>query len=242
MFNVAGCALFLFVIPLIMRKYIYLGISIFMTICFYLFITYFSPGYTWHGFAFGIFFITFVIFLCAEDKKRTKEFYYIALISLVLQGITCFGLYVPKQMNWFYMTDEAVSVLEEHSSEIVSRIETVKVLLGESAFSVDVAVKRSRFVANGSLQMHYPTIEQPYYFAENFEFVDVLESKALVNWRCLRSCSNYEQDLSNCEYIFYIVPDCFVSLGDVAQIYKYSDLELENTYLGDGYTIFLYKV
>ena len=239
-FHLAGCVLLLFGLPLLVRKYAYLAVSIFMSVCLYLYVTCFSPGYAWHGFAFGMFIITFVLFLCAECKNRCRGFYRVAAIALLLQCGICFGVYIPRQAHWFACTKEAVHVLEEESGEILSRLESMRDGLGQAAYSVDVAVKRSRFVATGPFCMHYPAADNPYCFATNYVFMDVLTSASVMNWQTVWFGDDYESDLSKCAYVFFIMPDCFMELGDVSEIAKYGGWEVEDTERGKGYTIFLY--
>lgn len=58
-FGIVTCCFILFIFPLIFKKWNYLILSVVMTILFYLYITYFSPGYSWHGFTFALFVISY---------------------------------------------------------------------------------------------------------------------------------------------------------------------------------------
>ncbi len=230
----------LFFFPIMAKRCRYILTALILCGCFYLYIVYFSPGYTWHGFPFGVFLITYMIFIMSEATKISKGTYMVLAAAVFVQAVLNFGVNIPTQLCWYKNTDEAVQVLEQKQNEIYQDVKAIIGQLGEHTFMIDQAVKRYRIMPFGTLSFQKMNLEQTYIAANNIAFVNPLEYSDYWSWMEIYKDPKYSQDPNSCEYFIYIIPDCFKRMGDVADIHCHDFREPYSAKTGDGYSIYVY--
>ena len=241
--TVVTVIIFLYILPILFKKFEFLLISIFMTICFYLFISYFSPGYAWHGFTIGLFIITYIIFFLSELKEETEKKQTVKKIligvAILIQAIVCFVYYIPLQNKWYLITEEAIKILENKESEIYSDVlYLINNKIGTDDYMIDVALKRYKPVALFPLKWRKINIKNTYIVAENYTFLNPLEAINYDGW------SQINGKEEGARYIIWILTDNFKRMGDVADvnIYNNDKFNIVDRIHGKGYTVYLYKV
>ncbi len=233
--------IFLYILPLINKKVLYFLTSVFMTVCLYLFISFFSTGAAWHGFSTGLFILTYIIFLLSEIDIEKKINARMLLIAIVCQLASCFFYYIPKQTEWFNITNKAISELQENESFIYEDVLNLVKQTGEEKFTIDIAVKRYKPIPTASMLWKKVNLHNTYITPLNYVFVDPLEATDYFDWRDLKRYDNYTIDSQLCTYIIWIVPDSFKVLSDVAELNIYSNNAITNIIHGKGYSIYLVK-
>ena len=239
--------IFLYILPILFKKFRFLIISIFMTFCFYLFISRFSPGYAWHGFTMGIFIITYVVFFFSELEENTIKVTMIKKtligIAVLIQTMVCFLYYIPLQNKWHYTTEESISSLENNESNIYSDVlYLINNKIGNEYYTIDIAIKRYKPVPISPLIWKKIDTKNTYIVAENYSFLDPLEATNFFDWSTLKQSEKYTSDSEKYSYIIWILPDSFKQMGDVADIHIYDNFNIVDKIHRKGYTIYLYKV
>lgn len=241
------CVLFLvfagIVWPIVIKKLRYLGISLFMFGALAVFISNFARGYTWHGFCYGFYMITYCLILVKETKPEILHgciFRILLIGTLTVQCVVNFGYYIPIQVRWTETTGEAIEVLEENEAEIYEHAARLVEGFGQSTYEIDSAVKRYRLYAPGVLWLRPVSVGQPYILAENMEFIDPLYYMDYDSWDELCTRENYAEDGEESDYVIFIIPNVFKNMGDVADIHKYDKKHLQTTIRGNAYTIYVY--
>jgi hypothetical protein len=116
----------LFVFPLLLRKYLYVLLSSFLSMCMFIYITYFSPGYPWHGFSFSAFIILLFLVLLGYFKSLSlwhrRILLIVCYVVVSLQFIYTFTKYVPMQARWFYVTNEIGNNMLENKISVENTI------------------------------------------------------------------------------------------------------------------------
>lgn len=234
--------IFLFVLPILFKKIYYLGISVFMSGCLYVYIENFSPGYAWHGFVMGLFIITFAAFLLSEIKPRKTKIQNVLIgIALIIQFLTCFVYYVPLQTRWHLITKQAINTLEDRESEIYTIVCKLADETEGSYFTIDNAVKRYRPVPLSPLNRKVINIQNTYLAATNYQFLDPLEATNYEHWKQIREHPLYTNDKNLYQYVIYIEPACFEDMDDVAKLDLYSKFNVVQKVYGRDYSVFLIK-
>lgn len=230
--------------PVVIRKLRYLWISLFMFGALWVYISYFSPGYTWHGFCYGAYFITYLLVLVRETKieiLRCRGFRMFLVLAIMIQGTVNFGYYIPTQVRWAGATKKAIAVLENKETEIFDHVTRLIEDFGESTYMVENAIKRYRPYYNTALDFRPVSIQQPYIVAENVVFVDPLQYKNYDGWQGIYTRGNYLYDTEQCDYIIFIIPNDFKCMSDVANIHLYDWKKLSGTIREDDYTVYVYS-
>lgn len=230
--------------PLIIRKLRYLWISLFMFGALAMYISYFSPGFTWHGFSYGIYFITYILVLVRETSMEVlyrRGFKILLVFSIVIQCVVNFGYYIPEQVRWIENTEESIEVLENNETEIFECVSQLVEGFGEESYMVDNAVKRYRPYYTTALDFRAVSVGQPYIVAENVVFVDALQYKNYDGWKGIYTRENYLNDSEKCSYIIFIIPNVFESMGNVANVHMYNWKNVSDIIRADDYTIYVYN-
>lgn len=230
--------------PIVIKKLRYLWISLFMFGALWIYISCFSPGYTWHGFGYGVFFITYLLVLVRETNieiLRCRGFQILLLLVILVQCTVNFGYYIPTQVRWAEATKRAISVLENKETEIFEQVTRLIDDFGGSSYMVENAIKRYRPYYNTVLDLRPVSLQQPYIVAENVIFVDPLQYRNYDGWQGIYTRGNYLYDSEQCDYIIFIIPNDFKCMGDVADIHLYDWKNLSGTIRGDDYTIYVYS-
>lgn len=231
----------LFVMPVLLKKVRYVFVAIFMTACLYLYITHFSPGYTWHGLPFGVFIILFAMFLLDGVKMAFDPKCVVLCFSIITQIVTCFMVYLPNEVRWHDTTQEAIHVLEENEDRIYGDTQEIIDSLGDSTFMVDIPIKRFAVFRTKALGFNAMGLHYPYVVNNNIEFVNPLEKTDYKSWKDLYKNSRYNGNPNEAEYVIYIMPDCFWQMSDVANVYIYEGREIAMKVTGNGYAIYVYR-
>lgn len=229
--------------PIVIKKFRYLAISLFMFGALALFISNFSRGYAWHGFCYGFFVITYCLILVKETKPEVLGgciFRLLLAVTILVQCVVNFGYYIPTQASWEKRTEEAIAVLEENETEIFEHVTQLVEGFGGAAYTIDNAVKRYRPYAPMVLWFRPVSVGQPYLVAENIELVDPLFYRDYDGWTDLCTRENYVQREEESEYVIFIIPNVFKSMNDVADIRKYDDKHVKTVIREADYTIYVY--
>lgn len=230
--------------PIAIKKLRYLGISVFMFAALALFISHFSKGFVWHGSCYGFFVITYCLILVKETPQellRNSIFKFALMGTLLVQCVVNFGYYIPTQAGWAKRTEEAIAVLEEQETEILRHVTQLADGCGSANFTVDNVVKRYRpYAEGGALQIRPISVGQPYIVAENIKFVDPLSYMDYDGWKALYDRDNYVEKTKDSDYIIFIIPNAFKSMGDVANICKYENIQVLSVVREADYTIYVY--
>lgn len=230
--------------PIAIGRLRYLWISLFMFDALWLYISYFSPGYTWHGFGYGIYFVTYLLVLVRETKMevlRRRGFQVILFWVILIQCAVNFGYYIPTQARWAGATRQAIAVLEEKETEIFDHVSRLVESFGGSTYMVENAIKRYRPYYNTVLDLRPVSVKQPYIVAENVAFVDPLQYRNYDGWMRIYTGGNYLYDPQNCDHIIFIIPNDFKCMGDVADIHLYDSKNLSEVIRENDYTIYVYS-
>lgn len=230
--------------PIMIKKIQYIFVSLFMFGALIIYISNFSPGYTWHGFSYGLYFIIYILVLIKETKNETlkrRGFVLFLSLSIIIQCSVNFGYYIPTQIRWAENTRKAIKILEDNESEIYIYVSEQIVQFGESTYMIDNAIKRFRPYHQSALELRTISIEQPYIVAENIVFVDPLQYMDYDGWNNLYARGNYLGDPEMCNYIIFIIPNIFKNMSDVANIHQYDNKNLINVIREKDYTIYVYS-
>lgn len=228
--NIVTVLIVLFVIPILLKKWNYISISLVIVLAFVLYIYECSPGYLWHGLPLGLFVASYWIFLLRDTDIDTQLWerclYGLACVAIICQGYNCFALYIPKQDNWFNKTKEAEQVLENNYSEIANEIEQYYMDIVSAGYTVtyDNAVKRYR----------------PCAYGEGVKFVDPLEYQIIVNDPEKAWITDIRESYGT-DFVIYVVPDAMIEIDDVTCARKYDEDEVIASTRGDGYEIRLVR-
>lgn len=193
----------------------------------------YSPGYAWHGFVLGLYIVTFCGFLLSENRTDTNMCFAKCVLAVAVgaQVINCFVYYIPKQTKWYEVTKEAIKVLEENEGEIYGDVVSVIEDIGESYFYIDESIKRYKPVAIGPRKIKKIDMDNTYFVSTNFVFLEPLEAKNIKDWDLLKKNQNYTSDNGLYQYIIWIVPDCFKTIGDVADLRAYDGYDLKKLFI-----------
>jgi len=235
--------LLMFLLPLLCKRWDFLFISSFIWICFLVYIRYFSPGYTWHGFVMGVFFDVYTVFLFSECPKISgwRVGKIIIIIALFIQSTTCFTYYLPLQDHWHNKTIEAVNVLEKNESEIFENVSSMIDRIKDENYAVDVALKRYKPVGVRPAAWTSLNADSIYRAATNYEFLDPLQATNYMEWDPLAKGGRYAYDGTNADYVLWIVPDAMKNIGDVVNLHKYDAYKRIDFVHKNGYSIYLLK-
>ncbi|MGN1167354.1 MAG: hypothetical protein ACI4S2_13110 [Lachnospiraceae bacterium] len=225
---ILSLCLVLFVVPILLKRWTYLCISLVMILGYALYIYECSPGYLWHGLPFGLFVVTYMIFLIRDIddgslRMAVKRLSYGAfIIAILYQGYNCFAEYVPKQTHWHNKTEEAINVLENNYEDIALVIEDYYGQLTNAGYSVtyDNAVKRYR----------------PCNYSDRIKFVDPLEYMIITSGSDSSWITNI-RELSDTDYVIYVLPNAMLEIDDVTCARKYDEDNIIAVTEGDGYEI-----
>ncbi len=203
-FSVLPLFLILFILPLFVRNKLFLAVSIFMSVCYGVFISYFSPGYVWHGFVFGLFVLTFLLFILIESEsikgKRRLLFRSIVVIAISLQFLNNFLNYMPKQIAWFNTTQEAISLFENNAAKInLDLLNLTKKIKG--SFHIDVAIKNEAFIRKIDMETDKKTLRRNALAMADYEGWELLTTK---NRRYKKE--NFQTQIVVEPYSFYSIP------------------------------------
>lgn len=216
------------IIPLILKKWKFLCISLFMFFAYSLYIYELSPGYLWHGLPIGIFAISYTVFLLNDidnkdiQSKTAIAFYVIFAVSIFYQGFNCFGKYIPQQIMWHNKTEEAEQVLEDNYSDISESVAKYYSELTKAGYSVtyDNAVKRYR----------------PCIYNNGVKFVDPLEFMTIMHTPEKAWITDI-RELPNTDYVIYVVPNAMLEIDDIACSRKYDQDNVIDSVQGKEYEI-----
>lgn len=230
----------LFVCPVVFHRYRYLPISIFITANFYYFIQKIATGQPWHGFGVGLFIVTFAAFILSDVQKEEIHNWKKGLVEIaaVIQLLNCFAYYIPIQAKWHSITEEAIDVLINKEEEIYDAVTTLIMETDDAPFMIDLAVKRYQPVAVSVPRWTKVNLRNTYYAAQNYAFLDPLAATNYYGWSRLYSSS----PPGDRQYVIWIIPNCFMRMGDVASIHPYDKYSITDMIHGDGYTVYLYSV
>lgn len=184
--------------------------------------------------------ITYMIFTVSEVKKIHKSAYTVLIAAIFVQTVINFGINVPMQIRWHENTKEAVNVLEEKQNEIYQDVKTIIGQLGDHTFMIDQAVKRYKIMPLNILNFQKMNLRQTYIAANNIALVNPLEYTDYRSWMRLYENQNYSNAPNACEYVIYIIPDCFKRMGDVADIHCHDFRGIPSEKSGNGYSIYVY--
>lgn len=237
--NLVSMGLLIFALPLFIRKVRYLAISLFMTLCFYLYITYFSPGLVWHGFSFGGFVLTMCMFMISEVESRHCIAGKIIIVALFLQCIVNFAFYIPIQNNWSIETEAAIMEIKNNEEQIAEDVSALLQQVPKEATAIDCAVKRFKPVNLNAQVWNIPAIDNPYISIKNKTFVDPLWSANYAFWS--QYAEQYVHMAMDCQYYIYIIPNAYYRIGDVVDLNKYSANNILQVINHEDYTIILYE-
>lgn len=237
-FNMSVCSMgvvvgILVILPVICKKIQYAVVSIIMFLLLLVYVEKFSPGFAWHGFPFGLYVITAVCFIIHEVNFYEKIYIKsILVLCLLTQIANNFGVYLPKQVEWSCKTIYAEQVFEDSESEILQKTSDIIASLGNETYYIDTAIKRYKPVALYENSRKKVTLysRQGYYFLDPLEYVDY------QGWTKLKTNENYSVEG---EYVIWIVPNVFFTMGDVVDIHLYDGYEKIDFVSGKGYTIYL---
>ena len=232
--NLFTMCILLVVIPIIYQKFRYLFVSVFMYVCFCIFIRGFSPGYVWHGFTFGLFIITYVFFLLSEihiDRAKMSFFY----VAIGVQLVNCFACYFLTQEEWFDKTEEAEKIVYENADMIYEDIENMVEDIGQNSFRVEVAVKRYHPIATAEAvrDRSLAFVKTGYIFCDPFMMADYNA------WNDMTTKDNYSDGDS--EYVIWILPNIMMTMGDVVDEHLFDSYEKIRTSRRNGYSVFLLR-
>lgn len=153
--NIVSLFIILIVLPLYIKNKIYLKINIFLIVMYVVFISFFSPGYPWHGFPFGLFIIIVFGVLLLEtvnlNKKNKLFFRSFALTAALLQSYNNFFNYIPNEILWFNAAEDAKNLLISKRTEINNRITSISKNL-DACFDIDIRYKYRKITPTGKVE------------------------------------------------------------------------------------------
>lgn len=236
--------LLMFLLPLIYKKWGFLVISLFMWVCFTVFITFFSAGNTWHGFTMALFVNIYTIFLFSSilKIKARRVGNLLIITSILIQCIVCFAYYLPLQNHWHDQTGKAIQMLEEKESEIYSDVCSLISQIEDENYAVDLALKRYKPVGISPALWNSFRRENIYCAATNYAFLDPLQATNYLEWSPFINSGRYSSGSVDTNYVLWIVPDALKSIGDVVNLHVYDAAYAQTNFIHkDGYSIYLLK-
>lgn len=237
-------AILMYILPILIRKPYYLAISVFMTGCLYIYIEKFSPGYSWHGFPFGLFLITYAAVILSDASKAPpkgrKIRLGILLMAAILQVTVNFAYYLPLQVKWQKNTNRAIDVLEREEPEIYAATNHLIDEIGDCSYTIDIAVKRFVSFPFGPDTWRKISLQYPYHAATNYIMVNPLEATNWDDWTRLQQDEQCVGE-ADAEYVIHIVPNPFKQMRQIAQLDRYDGYDLTDSVHGEGYSVYLYR-
>lgn len=235
---VVTMACILFLLPICARRLKFIAISVFMIACFWVFITFFSRGYPWHGFTFGLFLILQFMFEIKSGFMEYKWVQKIAIVGILIQAMLCLCFYVPKQVEWETLTKQCIGDLIECEYQIRKDIQDAFKKTGGKPCAIDLAVKRNTLLYVNSSSFQKRSKDNLYILRSNYIFADPLQYANLDVWNELyaRSCS-----IQEAEFILYIIPNKFKRMQDIACLHDYDNYEKTWSYEREVYSVYVYR-
>jgi hypothetical protein len=127
-----------------------------MLAAYVLFIQFFSPGYTWHGFPFSLFIIILFAFILIETQfitlSRQRMVYVLSTVFVLCQLVTNFGYNLPKQINAFNVTNTAVMHFKNQAAKINSNVLALLPKFNNQ-FNIVLTLQRDWFRKNSILHL-----------------------------------------------------------------------------------------
>lgn len=237
--NILSLIIVCIIIPILIKKYQYIVVALINFIFFYIFITYFSPGYAWHGFAMGIFIITLVFFY-AKYLDNNKIASFLFKIAIIIQVVVLVGFYIPKQNYWHEQTIKSEELVILKADKIFNDIEELtKNISKQYGISIDYAVKRYRPTQNAPIKYNKLTLNNHIILVQNVSYYNHLQYANIKRYNRLQNQGTNKEK----EYIVYVIPNYFLTMGDVYRniINDRKNVKIINEKYGDGYTISLYE-
>lgn len=245
--NILTCIWIGILIPIIIKKYRYILVSMTIVILFGFISSTNSVGYTWQGFPIGAFFITLFLFLLLEfdviSTKLKKIFIVGSTGVFIIQSLITFGFYIPKQATWYQNTQNSIKILTENEEAI--RNDTINFInsIGDHTFGINIAIKRFYPVQLSPIILNVPNKSNPYILSLNKQYTDPLSYANLDIWNKIYSFQNFRGYSSpECEYMIYIIPNNFKTMNDIADINAYLNLSPITSYDREEYSIRLIKM
>lgn len=228
----------LFVLPVCIKRLRFIAVSVFLLACFWVFITFFSRGYPWHGFTFGVFMVLQFMFEIKSGIDGNRWFQKAAFYAVCIQTVLCLCFYVPKQAEWERTTRQSIDDLIEHEYQIRQDAEDAWAKTNGALCAIDLAVKRNTLLYGNSSSFQELSKDNLYILRSNYMFADPLRYANLDVWNEWygRSCS-----VPEAEYILYIIPNRFKRMQDIACLHDYDNFEKIASYERDVYSIYVYR-
>ncbi|MDR2007955.1 MAG: hypothetical protein LBQ34_03165 [Alphaproteobacteria bacterium] len=146
----------MFIMPILLKQKLHLITSLFITIALYVFITNYSPGYTWHGFPLALYVLTLFLVLLGSLKNFNAKIHNIYLIIFVIifaiQAVSTFGFYIPQQVKWHNNTLRIEKILENNSVLIHQEIKKIIIKYNlKDDYKITTTLKRYNFKSGFSI-------------------------------------------------------------------------------------------
>jgi hypothetical protein len=186
-YSLYSCFCFLFVCPFLFpNKIILICFNIFLCFIYLSAIKFFSMGYTWYGFQFALYIITYSFYLLIQSEKisflKRKVFYAFFFCAVLFQFYNNFFLYVPEQIKWFNETDRSICTMEKNAKKINEEISKIIKKQGFQYY-IDIKIKRDKVGVGNPLYVGDPdgwkSIEKSMSKMEDANYTIFIEPYAL---------------------------------------------------------------
>lgn len=228
----------LWILPLCIKKIRFAAISAFMLICFWIFITFFSRGYPWHGFTFGVFMLLLFMFEIKSGIGESTAFHKIAFAGIFIQVSICLCFYIPKQAEWEKVTEQSINDLVKNECHIREDVQDALEQMNGTSYTIDLAVKRNTLIYTDRSSFKERNMENIYFVRSNYMFADPLRYSNLDVWN---EIYNGGCGLENADYVIYIIPNRFKIMNDVACLHEYDNYEKCISYEREYYSVYVYR-
>jgi hypothetical protein len=146
-FNTGNCnffvffSIFLFVPFLSHNKKLLLSLNFFLLACYGIFISFFSAGFLWHSFPISLYAITLILYAFNHLDLKLKNTL-ILFFLILIQSITNFYYYLPKEVSWFKNTDIVYNSFVLNKKLITKDIFTIAKTIHNESYCIDIKLKR----------------------------------------------------------------------------------------------------
>lgn len=222
--NILSLFIVIIIIPLVTKRYLCLVLNSINFSLFYIYISYFSPGYPWHGFCYSLSVLLGLISACQKNESlgamREKVLTCLLAGSAAVQVVVTFLYYVPQQAYWIEQDDQTYNTLRQKSFEIYENVQNVA---GKLQGSISVSCDFNRFI---TYENEGKNKLIPAYQSDNPQAWEKLEREKFGS--------------GDAVYRIRIVPSGMLYMGNIYSIDMSGYSQISQTAYS-GYSIYIYK-
>lgn len=188
--NIFTLIIIFIILPLFTRSKSLSLLNLIILVLFIIVTSYFLAGSTWQGFSISLLAILICLYCLANIDFKAKSPLILIIISLIAQIICIFIMYIPKQINWFRNTENAIQVLEKNSNLIFKQVNEIISVNGEK-YSIYVSLRRNNRYDHNPLEAKNQSWNN--LFQNQCKFECKTEYEIIIQPEALKNVASYVQ-------------------------------------------------